>query len=120
MSRAFIARLFIVGALVAGTACAKGDSTTGPDPADHALVQIDPKPIPFVIDNGPFYDKQAGWADMADAHPPELPSRERGRARVLAPSYSFPRPRILDDHIDPAPPSWLPASSRNPRRAGQT
>jgi hypothetical protein len=77
MSRAFITRLFIVGALFAGTACANGDSGTGPDPADHVLVQIGPKPIPFVIDNGPFYDKQTGWADMADAHPPELPSRER-------------------------------------------
>jgi hypothetical protein len=57
MSRAFITRLFIVGALVGGTACANGDSGTGPDPADHVLVQIEPKPIPFVIDNGLFYDK---------------------------------------------------------------
>ena len=57
MSRAFIARVFFAGALIAATACAKGDSTTGPDPADHVLVQADPKPIPFVISNGPFYDK---------------------------------------------------------------
>jgi len=73
MSRAFITRLFIVGAVSAGTACANGDSGTGPDPADHVLVQIEPKPIPFVIDNGPFYDKQAGWADLAD---------QRGQSRL--------------------------------------
>ncbi len=57
MSRAFITRLFIAGALIAATACSKGDSITGPDPADHVLVQIDPKPIPFVIYDGPFYDR---------------------------------------------------------------
>jgi len=57
MSRAFITRLFTAGALIAATACSPGDSSTGPVPADHVLVQIDPKPIPFVISNGPFYDK---------------------------------------------------------------
>jgi hypothetical protein len=57
MSRAFITRTFIVGALVAATACSNSESSTGPQPADHVLVQVDPKPIPFVIDNGPFYDK---------------------------------------------------------------
>src|SRR4026207_192949 len=53
MSRAFITRTFIVGALVAATACSNSESSTGPQPADHGLVQVDTKPIPFVLDNGP-------------------------------------------------------------------
>ena len=57
MSRLFTTNLFIVTTLVAATACANGNTSTGPAPSDHVLIQIDPTPIPYVIYDGPFYDK---------------------------------------------------------------
>ena len=86
MSRAFITRTFIVGALVAATACSHSESSTGPQPADHVLVQVDPKPIPFVIDNGPFYG-QAGGMGRYGGCPPTGVTVSRTRASSCARSF---------------------------------
>jgi hypothetical protein len=75
MSRAFINRLFILGALIGATACSNADAPTGPSNPNpdgtHPLVQIDQKVIPFVIFNGPDYNADYDYT----GYHPSSPSR---------------------------------------------